>query len=59
MVLAQLERLERDSNELELYALRLKKKGRFKKMERILRKRDFIDERIKLIRPEKEYMLLK
>ena len=52
MVLAQLERLERDSNELELYALRLKKKGLFKKMERILQKRDFIDERIKLIRPE-------
>lgn len=52
MVLAQLERLERDSNELELYALRLKKRGRLKKMERILRKRDFIDQRIKLIRPE-------
>tara|TARA_B100001057_G_scaffold217301_1_gene217520 strand:+ start:229 stop:405 length:177 start_codon:yes stop_codon:yes gene_type:complete len=49
MVLQQLERLQKDSTELEVYAKRLEKRGRFKKMKNILSKKDFIDKRIKLI----------
>tara|TARA_B100000214_G_scaffold354899_1_gene312161 strand:+ start:173 stop:346 length:174 start_codon:yes stop_codon:yes gene_type:complete len=52
MVIAQLERLKKDSNELEIYASKLKKLGRVKKMESILKKRDYIKQRIKLIKPE-------
>ena len=52
MVIAQLERLKKDSNELEIYASKLKKRGRVKKMESILKKRDYIKQRIKLIKPE-------
>ena len=49
MVLQQLERLQKDSTELEVYAKRLEKRGRFKKIKNILSKKDFIDKRIKLI----------
>tara|TARA_S200000501_G_C20667050_1_gene674553 strand:+ start:105 stop:281 length:177 start_codon:yes stop_codon:yes gene_type:complete len=49
MVLQQLERLQKDSTELEVYAKRLEKRGRLKKMKNILSKKDFIDKRIKLI----------
>jgi len=50
MVLAQLERLRKDSNELEYYALKLKKKGKLTQMKKIIEKRIFIDEKIKLIK---------
>ena len=37
MVLAQLERLQKDSNDLEIYAQKLKKKGNMERMMKILR----------------------
>ena len=36
MVLQQLERLQKDSTELEVYAKRLEKRGRFKKNNEVL-----------------------
>tara|TARA_B110000285_G_C14798689_1_gene456405 strand:+ start:273 stop:449 length:177 start_codon:yes stop_codon:yes gene_type:complete len=50
MVLAQLERLRKDSSELEHYALKLKKRGKLTQMKNIIEKRIFIDEKIKLIK---------
>tara|TARA_B100000519_G_C13856609_1_gene256859 strand:+ start:163 stop:339 length:177 start_codon:yes stop_codon:yes gene_type:complete len=56
MLLAQLERLQKDSSDLELYALKLKKRGRIQQMENILKKRDYVREKIKLIKsPEVQY----
>jgi hypothetical protein len=46
MVLAQLERLKKDSRELEIYARKLEKKGNFERMKKILRKQDFLNQRI-------------
>ena len=46
MVLAQLERLKKDSKELVIYARKLEKKGNFDRMKKILRKQDFLDRRI-------------
>lgn len=51
-MLQQLERLQKDSSELEIYALKLKKRGKLKKMNRILEKRNFLENQIKLINPE-------
>ena len=48
-MLQQLERLQKDSSELEIYALKLKKRGRLEKMNKILKKKDFIQNQIKLI----------
>jgi len=45
-MLQQLERLQKDSSELEIYALKLKK------MNKILKKKDFIEDRIKLMNTE-------
>jgi len=42
MVLAQIERLEKDSAELEIYARKLEKKGFTQRAEKILKKRDFV-----------------
>lgn len=46
MVLAQLERLKKDSKELEIYARKLEKKGNTDRMNKILKKQDFLDRRI-------------
>tara|TARA_Y200000002_G_scaffold90960_1_gene73217 strand:- start:79 stop:249 length:171 start_codon:yes stop_codon:yes gene_type:complete len=51
-MLQQLERLQKDSSDLEIYALKLKKRGRLDKMNKILKKKDFIQDKIKLIKPE-------
>jgi len=42
MVLAQIERLKKDSTELEIYAKKLAKKGLDSRAEKILKKRDFV-----------------
>jgi len=42
MVLAQIERLRKDSTELEIYAKKLEKKGFTSRAEKILKKRDFV-----------------
>ena len=46
MVSTQLERLKKDSRELEIYARKLEKKGNFERMKKILRKQDFLNQRI-------------
>lgn len=46
MVLAQLKRLKQDANELEIYAKKLEKRGNLNRMEKILKKQDFIKRRI-------------
>lgn len=46
MVLAQLERLKKDANELEIYAKKLEKKGQMDRMRKILQKKDFLKRRI-------------
>ena len=46
MVLAQLERLKKDANELEIYARKLEKKGNVDRMKKILKKQDFLKRRI-------------
>ena len=46
MVLAQLERLKKDSRELEIYARKLEKKGNMDRMNKILKKQDFLERRI-------------
>ena len=51
-MLQQLERLQKDSSELEIYALKLKKRGRLEKMNKILKTKDFIQNKIKLIDTE-------
>ena len=43
MVLAQLERLQKDSNELEIYAKKLEKKGELNRAKKIKKKREFIE----------------
>lgn len=42
MVLAQIERLKKDSDELNIYAKKLEKKGFISRAQMILKKRDFI-----------------
>ena len=51
-MLQQLERLQKDHSELEIYALKLKKRGMLDKMNKILKKRDFIEDKIKLMDTE-------
>ena len=51
-MLQQLERLQKDSSELEIYALKLKKRGKLDKMDKILKKKDFIENKIKLMNTE-------
>ena len=46
MTTAQLERLKKDSHELQTYAEKLKKKGLISRMKKILEKRAFLDQRI-------------
>lgn len=42
MVFAQIERLKKDSNELDIYAKKLEKKGHTQRAQKIKRKRDFV-----------------
>lgn len=42
MVFAQIERLTKDSNELDIYAQKLEKKGQIQRAQKIRTKRDFI-----------------
>ena len=49
MVLAQLERLKKDSKELEIYARKLEKKGNLERMYKILKKQDFLERRIEQV----------
>ena len=51
-MLQQLERLQKDSSEIEIYALKLKKRGKLNKMNKILEKRNFLEKQIRLINPE-------
>lgn len=51
MVLAQIERLKKDSTELEIYAQKLTKKGFTEKAQKILRKRDFVLKTLGDIKP--------
>jgi uncharacterized membrane protein (DUF106 family) len=46
MVLTQLERLKNDSKELGNYARKLQKKGNLERMNKILKKQDFLERRI-------------
>jgi len=46
MVYAQIERLKKDSNELDIYARKLEKKGQVSRAKKILQKRDFILKRL-------------
>jgi|DEB0MinimDraft_6_1074348.scaffolds.fasta_scaffold443407_1 hypothetical protein len=46
MTITQLERLKKDSHELQEYAEKLKKKGLFSRMKKILEKRSFLIRRI-------------
>lgn len=46
MVLNQIERLRKDSQELGIYAKRLEKRGYIEKMQRILQKQEFLNKRI-------------
>jgi len=46
MVLAQLERLKKDATELEIYARKLEKKGQVDRMQKIIKKQDFLKRRI-------------
>lgn len=42
MVLAQLERLKKDSEELDIYAKRLEKKGHIQRADKIKQKRSYL-----------------
>ena len=46
MVLAQLERLQKDATELEIYARKLEMKGNLERMKKIMKKQDFLKRRI-------------
>jgi len=46
MTAIQLERLKKDSVELETYAKKLKRKGLIQRMKLIMEKRDFLERRI-------------
>lgn len=42
MVYSQIERLKKDSNDLDLYAKKLQKRGHLERAKKILQKREFI-----------------
>jgi phage shock protein A len=46
MVYAQIERLKKDSNELDIYAKKLLKRGQESRAQKILQKRDFIQKHL-------------
>ncbi len=46
MVYAQIERLKKDSNELDIYAKKLFKRGHDSRAKKILQKRDFIQKHL-------------
>jgi phage shock protein A len=43
---AQIERLQKDSSELEIYAKKLAKKGEENRAQKILKKRNYIEQQI-------------
>ena len=49
MVTAQLERLKKDSDELDVYAKKLEKRGQLTRAEKIKKKREFVLKTIKEI----------
>jgi len=51
MVLAQIERLKKDSHELEIYAKKLVKRGYEQRAQKILRKRDFVLKQLECVVP--------
>lgn len=55
MVLAQIERLKKDSVELEIYAQKLEKKGFTQRAQKILKKRDFVLRTLGDIKPANSY----
>ena len=46
MVYSQIDRLKKDSNNLDLYAKKLQKRGHFDRAKKILQKRDFVLKRL-------------
>jgi len=46
MVYSQIDRLKKDTNELEIYARKLEKKGLHERAKKILKKKDFILQRL-------------
>lgn len=46
---AQIERLTKDSNELEIYAKKLTKRGDDNRAKKILKKRSFIEQQIAIL----------
>jgi len=46
MVYSQIDRLKKDTNELEIYAKKLEKKGLHERAKKILKKKDFILQRL-------------
>lgn len=51
MVYAQIERLKKDSSELEIYARKLEKKGFVARAQKILKKRDFVLKQLDMVVP--------
>lgn len=43
MVYSQIERLKKDSHDLDIYAKKLQKRGHFDRAKKILQKRDFVN----------------
>jgi len=52
MTYDQIQRLKKDSNELEIYARKLEKKGFTERAQKILRKRDFI---VRTLKPMEQH----
>jgi len=51
MVLAQIDRLKKDVNELEIYAKKLVKRGYEQRAQKILKKREFIQQQLEGVVP--------
>ena len=51
MVLAQIDRLKKDANELEIYARKLVKRGYEQRAQKILKKREFIQRQLDNVVP--------
>ena len=49
MVTAQLERLKKDSDELDVYAKKLEKRGQLTRAQKIIKKKEFVLKTIKEI----------
>jgi len=51
MVYAQLERLKKDSTELDMYAKKLQKKGQIEQAKKIMMKRDYVINTLRELQP--------